>query len=928
MCKLFYKIFLLIILLSTLNSTTYSQSTDYQPEDFLLDNANLGTDFWVAMPQNGATSESLKEQDIALYISSPYQTTALVENEALGISKSVSIQPYSISRVNIGTNLEVTESEKVTHNGIHITAPKPVMVYAVNVKQYSGEGFMALPTHALGKKYFHCSYYDFNGPRNFDDDHFRSGGFVVVASQNSTHIQIKINGVGADVATTEGGSTIGTMISKTLQAGDTYDLRGNGQSYQKFDISGTEITSDKPIGVISYHERTMIPQDCYEDRDNLIDMLLPVDKWGKEYISIQMDREKQGNQGDGDMFRLMACESNTEVDCNLYKLADYSPNGSKKATLSNPGSFETYDDPGIIAYNNKKTALQGISRWQSTKPFQLIQYAFSYPWDDDRNWSPMMIVIPPLDQFVSNTMVMAPDLQGINMTRTSLTLLAVGDPNDPNNTLLKSIEVDGIPLTTISSPSITSSNIEGTNIYWTRLSLDVDNKVHVITSDTKIAGYHCMLGYANSLGWPIGMGTNVINDGNEDIVEPILEKSSVCGNYTVTATESGIDDKGLSKIIFLESASNNYEMELENPEEFIPNEKIASQKFYLNIIDRDLPATAAYAVLDRAGNITYDTVEFVPETAEFDTEGIAFGSIRINNEISMNTILTNTSNETLTINEIMLKDSSVFTLDDIDLPQDLEPQGKLTFTINYKPVKESASQAYKDTLLVYSECNDYSVTMNGYCIAPHIAIEDFHFGNNIEIYTSKCIEDINNEGLRIMNSGSDTLKINNIEGINPPFTISEPTDPAMPFNVPPGEEVYLKSICFVPDDTVKHSIEVTLQSDAAGTNDDNTAIITAQAWKKPEDAVEEYIISDNILEIIPNPASDEDVIIKFYANGTRHASIKVFSASGHEVTTFSKALTEQGWNSVRIETGSLVPGVYLIRLISGSKVYSGKLIIF
>lgn len=908
----------------SINFNLFSQDETVKPVDFELENTALGNDFWLAMPQNEAVNNDLKAYSQSIYITSPYEANVVIQNEAYGISNLLKISPYIISSYDVGVNLEVTETEEVSHKGIHITSDKPIMVNVVNIKRWSGEAFLAYPSDALGVEYYHCSYFDFNGAGN-EAKYKRGGGFVVVATENGTKLTIKLNGKGGQAAKTAGGSEIGeTLMPGTMNAGDTYDVRGDGETNAMFDLTGTCIKSNKPVAVLSYHLRTMIPSEAGEDRDNLMEMLLPVSRWGKKYISVQYEREQNGDYGDGDLFRVVNCEDNTEIGCEFFDPSTMASLGVRRPTLNTAGSFAAYDDPEKIGGQNKLKSIRGVSVWNSTKPFQLMQYAFSYPWDGDRNWSPQMTVIPPTAQYVKNAIVMAPKIEGISFNRAILTLFAIGDPDDAQANLIKSIKLNGIPVSSIGSPNIVTNNINGTNIYWTRLNINV-GETHVITSDTKISGYFNALGSANSFGWPIGMGTNYINGPKIDDIPPTISKEENCGNFIIQAYDKTSNDYGISKIILIDYSSDNFELTLKNPEDFIPNSKIAEQEFYLDVIDRSQPATAVYAVLDRAGNITYDTVSSVSETASFSEEEFDFGKIRVLEKKTGTLTFQNTSPVAMIVNDVSLKDGGVFSINTIETPFTLKPDSSISINIAYEPISEAGEQVDSDSLIIISECGEYSAAMKGLGIMSHISVQNYNFGDDIEIHTSKCLEEINQEGFEIKNTGTAVLTVSGMNGIEPPFVLTEPTTPELPADIQPGESIYIKSICFVPDDTLEHSIEVIIESNAGGEQEQNTSIITGKGWQEPESVLDDPISDNDNFNILPNPAGNEDITIKFFARGT--TTLKIIDSRGNEIETPISEDKLYGFQSIILNSRKLSSGAYMVRLSTGERTFSGKLII-
>ena len=79
--------------------------------------------------------------------------------------------------------------------------------------------------------------------------------------------------------------------SIVLQAGECYLV----QSQQSVligsrDLTGSRVTSTKPIVLLSGHVRAGIPNKTSNSKDHLIEMLPPIPKWRKHYISSPLQK--------------------------------------------------------------------------------------------------------------------------------------------------------------------------------------------------------------------------------------------------------------------------------------------------------------------------------------------------------------------------------------------------------------------------------------------------------------------------------------------------------------------------------------------------------------------------------------------------------------------------------------------------------------
>jgi hypothetical protein len=491
---------LIILMLIQMGFANASNPFNAPSAEYMLQNSNLGTNFYIAVPQNDVKNGQ-REEILAFYICSYTDARVKFEHNGAGVVKYRDVkafQPTVISSINNEASFtwEIYNSEVVENNGIHITSDEPIAVYVLNSRVTSSDGYLALPTEAWGYKYVHCAFYDHRESSNYR----RGGGFIIVSSKDGTSVTIQLKGTGGTLGQTVGKRKIGETISIVLQEGQTYMVRGDASTDQGFDLSGTIITANNPIGVISFHQRTMIPNECPDGRDHLCEMLPPVQSWGKEFVTCAFDR---GNLGD--LIRVVASEDNTRVQGTSYQIGTGNVLEYFDRTLKAGEFFEHYNT--ICKSNNKQTGVRGLTVWKTSKPAMLMQYAYSFPWDNNSKWDPLMVLIPPVEQY-KKSIVFQPTVQS-DFIENQLTFFAIGNPQDPEKKLLKSVMFDGEEISK-KSQLFLYNQIPNTNIYWGRTNISQD--IHTITSNTKISGYINGFSGFNSYAWPFIVGTDKIDN--------------------------------------------------------------------------------------------------------------------------------------------------------------------------------------------------------------------------------------------------------------------------------------------------------------------------------------------------------------------------------------------------------------------------------
>ena len=320
---------------------------------FLYSNAQApdskGKDFWLTFPGN------LSAGNLTFFISGDEATTGTVSAPGTGFTTNFTVTPGAVTSVVLPTNtLEINSSDVIENKGIHITSGKEVTVYGLNRVQFTTDAYLALPTDILGTSYINLGYKNTNI--------VNSTQFGIVASQNGTVVTIT-------PTVTTGTRLAGVAYNITLNQGQTYLLRNTNAAPQ--DLSGTIITSTKPIAVFGSMQCANIP-DGYVACDHIVEQLPPTTAWGKNFISVPLKTRTRG-----DTFRFLASANNTTVEVN----------GSIVATLNKGQLFETI--------------LTTSSQIKANNPILVAQYSNGSSFDGVTS-DPFMMLITPYEQYLGN----------------------------------------------------------------------------------------------------------------------------------------------------------------------------------------------------------------------------------------------------------------------------------------------------------------------------------------------------------------------------------------------------------------------------------------------------------------------------------------------------------------------------------------------
>ncbi len=592
--------------------------------DELMSKSSRGTEFWIAIPPNEIPNYILNQR-MEIYVTSNVNTDVTLEYPAdnYKVTKRVNAleittfaDPVSGRRNHENYHWEIYESETILRKGIHIYSEDSISVYVLNAKKMTSDGYLAIPVQSWGSDYIHLSYYDiYSVIGDFLPVRRKlGGGFVIAASKDNTNISIELKGKGKSAGATEGGRKIGENFNITLDEGETYMVVGNGETTNRFDLSGSRITSNKPIGLISFQQRTTVPSDISNNGyDHLVEMLPPVSSWGKRYNTVEFDRK-----GKGDFFRLIAGFDDTEWSVKNYDPETGQLIDEKKGTLQNSGDFFEFNNEFGWGSNNQ--SIRGISVWEADKPVLLMQYSYSAEWDNSENYDPFMLIVASREQYVNKTVFQTPDEEAGSEDH-YLNLIAIGDTSDADHADLKSIAIDGRPVW-LDEPDFLDNRIPDTDLYWAKLRTSAG--AHKIEGDTRFGAYIYGFGNYDSYGWPAAMGFDILNQ--IDTLPPELVISEVCGNYTINtvdSTKGSVEDYprqydiGIRNIELLEN--ENYEFNLLTSDTIPQYKPLNEFKFELIVIDPEKKARAVVKVSDIEGNYVMDTLSYDPDSSGFVT---------------------------------------------------------------------------------------------------------------------------------------------------------------------------------------------------------------------------------------------------------------------------------------------------------------------
>ncbi|HYF02394.1 MAG TPA: IgGFc-binding protein, partial [Patescibacteria group bacterium] len=371
----------------------------------LLAGSNAGTDFWFSFPvcwaQNGGNNA------LKIYVSAGSAALCTLEIPGLGkrevkMTKPNDVidftlfpgegQPYEKNDNPTSAKTEEETFAEGKGKGIHITSPVPIIVYGVSRFIYTSDSFLALPTSALGKEYIVASYADVTAP--FPSQHLMSQT-VIVAPYDNTVVTFQLGG--SAQTRTVGGMTRGQRKTFKLNKGDLVmfaNKKDNGNSVY-FDLSGSKITSTKPVAVTSGNQCAYVDVNT-PACDFIMEMELPTHTWGKEYhIPRFVKRQNYA------FMKIFAKEPNTK----LYRDGNPTPFAVLSTAGGNQGS----------GYYEGRVLVDGLAPRpiiiRADKPISITTYNPGQT-DDGVSSDPFQLIHTPIEQYQKEIIFNTPGIKG------------------------------------------------------------------------------------------------------------------------------------------------------------------------------------------------------------------------------------------------------------------------------------------------------------------------------------------------------------------------------------------------------------------------------------------------------------------------------------------------------------------------------------
>jgi hypothetical protein len=816
----------------------------------LLGSSNQGTEFWLTFhPNNTDTGGPAAYR---LYITSDVATKVTLQIpgrlfERTIHTKSDDVVSFELSPseaqcyIKDSYNHDPWPQQVFPESAIHLYADDPFVVYGMSRCHLTSDGFLGIPISGYGDDYIVPAWNDYT------TDATQYTSYVsIVGVYDKTKVNFTLGGSENNYTPPPNSIKTGDEVTKTLNAGDVWIIGPKGD-YN--DVSGSIVSADKPVSVLSGNYRTSVMKEngFSNSRDYLIEHILPIHTWGKKYhVSPIAERKKAS------FIRIFSSKPNTLIyrDGDLWAQIP-SVGGKKNEGWIMRRAIDANDENPI-----------GAATISANKPISVYQFNPSQE-DDGTNIDPFMMLVSPIGQYLKKVVFCTP-----------------GDPQNGNwafdknymNLIYKSTKdgqipshieygqpingtINWMPLNIIaSSPGMEFHDDEVTDgRYWRamQMSLPDNAATYAIRSDEPFMAYGYGFENSDSYGYPLSASTRDLSI--PDVWSPTVAIDKKCnGNVIGVATEQPkIDSLRSNFVVFelIDKESYNYELKW-NEDDFVKGvtDKI---EFELALLDKTKDGKAVISMGDRAGNdttfiIEHNATRFKISPSINDWEVIAYNdpsaskTIRIINdtyqavEIDSVFLLSTDATRNHQFSGFSI-DPSIYSENGGILPRHkMNENDEFDITVTFDPesVADRISEGQTTFIDSIGVKAHYSDDEGKYCFYKYLAIVKASAGSPIISVDRLDFEEttvgtmnIPTKQQVIYNVGEAPLTINEMkfsDGFDDVYTSELFT--TLPAVIPAGEYVII-AVSFNPKSDNEHSETIEFISDSDTNRDEHDSIL-------------------------------------------------------------------------------------------------------
>ena len=318
--------------------------------------SNFGEPLFVVMLTNG---EVLTNYSVEAPVTGFYQNGTIIANvqNVVNFPDALSAPSYAFS---------LNAQNDKYKEGVHVQTNKNKV--ATIGSYHNGDTFFAIPTVDL------ClNEYTYLAVSVSINQIWSDGSIVIVATANQTILNITV--LVSDVQIKINNSVEWSpLVPGTLHTYEIQRLQIVYIAVLSSDLTGTKVTTNKPISLLSGHECAFIPSHA-QRCGNLMEQIPPTELWGTVYYFAPLASRTSYT------IKIIAAYNSTNVD--VYC------NDSVSSHIVNAGEFinMTYDNQEFCGVTANQVVL-------------VTQFSHSY--DSDSHGNPMMTLIPATSHYTNS----------------------------------------------------------------------------------------------------------------------------------------------------------------------------------------------------------------------------------------------------------------------------------------------------------------------------------------------------------------------------------------------------------------------------------------------------------------------------------------------------------------------------------------------
>ena len=868
---------------------------------------NAGTDFYFSFPPCYEEESAGYENSIRVFVMSPVKQLITVEvpgkswkmtKVAVANDACEFVIPTGVAQPFLKRGSAPAPPDTVYKGAaVHVSAKAPIIAYGVTRYNYTSDGFLALPVSALGTEYIVAAWPQYTAIGAYQ----LVAETAISAAYDETVVMFEMGGNSS--STTSGGLKPGQIDTFTMNKGDVLCFASNGDLQ---DISGSRITSTKPVSVVSGNQCANVPGGvpwC----DYMSEMDLPTYSWGKEYhVTPFYGRRKNP------MIRIFAKEPNTRVYRDgkewfiLPKTNGQIDNGyaQLRADTLNPRAIVITAD----------------------KPINVVEYNPGQA-DDNVASDPFQMVLTPFEQYQKEIVFCTPGAKtsNNNFKFHYLNLIyQLADSNRVPDDLEFAVVVNGkfewkkVSTRFGATPGmIFSVPVNGSTYACKQITLPGDG-VYSIRANSPFMAYSYGFSNYDSYGFPATV--KLFNSTIPDTLAPVATGTQNCDGSVSDGVVKDYPDMGNARtnlgLIYMDlnaDSSFNYDFKFDSNRSIISGETRETD-WSLKVIDSSKAARAVLWFIDRNGNYTTNVFTYNPSKPTLTpNDYLDFGLVKPGQAVSKKLTLTNQTTNTTTVTTFGLQSGKIgFSMENVALPFTIKPGELREITFTFLQSKDST---YSDKIGLGDTCTIiYPLQLKAEVASPILDVNDYDFSTRVLKSQSRWTD------LVLKNTGRVDLVVTGDDHLtalqNTPEFQPVNWNQTYPLTLRPGQSLQLQ-VNYLPTKKGTSTARITFSSDAKTL--DSVCVLTGTAIDTSTVGVEGDISpAPFTLGVSPNPIGASGGVVEFVMQSHGFAELTLFTPTGERVATLVQSAYDKGNYQVRIPVESLSSGSYTVRMVVGN----------